>query len=132
VKIFNTLSGQKEEFIPRDEVVKVYVCGVTPYSECHVGHAMSYITFDVVRRYLEFRGYKVRYVQNFTDIDDKIIDRANQLGVPAVELAGRFIAEYFDDMDSLNVKRADIYPRATEEIPKIVEVVQGLIDRDHA
>jgi len=132
VKIFNTLSGQKEEFTPQGEEVKMYVCGVTPYSECHIGHAMSYITFDVVRRYLEFKGYKVRYVQNFTDVDDKIIDRANQQGVLPRELAEGFISEYFADMDALNVKRADIYPRATEEIPKIIEVVQGLIDRGHA
>ncbi|NQT47896.1 MAG: class I tRNA ligase family protein, partial [Chloroflexi bacterium] len=132
MKIFNTLSGQKEEFTPQGEEVKMYVCGVTPYSECHIGHAMSYITFDVVRRYLEFKGYKVRYVQNFTDVDDKIIDRANQQGVLPRELAERFIAGYFADMDALNVKRADVYPRATEEIPKIIEVVRGLIDRGHA
>jgi len=132
VKIFNTLSGQKEEFTPQGEVVKMYVCGVTPYSECHIGHAMSYIVFDVVLRYLRFKGYKVKYVQNFTDVDDKIIDRANQLGISASELAERFIARYFADMDALNINRADVYPRATEEIPKIIEVIQGLIDKGHA
>ena len=132
MKIFNTLSGQKEEFEPRGEVVKMYVCGVTPYSECHIGHAMSYIVFDVVRRYLKFKGYSVKYVQNFTDIDDKIIDRANQVGIAPGELAERFISQYFADMDAMNVHRADVYPRATEEIPKIIEVVQGLIDRGHA
>ena len=82
MKIFNTLSGQKEEFVPQGDVVKIYVCGITPYDDCHIGHAMSYIVFDVIRRYLEFKGYQVRYVQNFTDVDDKIIDRAHQLGVP--------------------------------------------------
>ncbi|MCX5999262.1 MAG: cysteine--tRNA ligase [Chloroflexi bacterium] len=132
MKVFNTLSGQKEEFTPQGEVVKMYVCGVTPYSECHVGHAMSYVAFDVVRRYLEFRGYRVKHVQNFTDIDDKIIDRANQQGIPPSQLAERFIAEYFTDMDALNVRRASVHPRATQEIPKIIEVIQGLMDKGHA
>ena len=132
MKVFNTLSGQKEDFQPQGDVVRMYVCGVTPYSQCHIGHAMCYINFDVIRRYLEFRGYKVKYVQNFTDIDDKIIGRANELGVPARELAEKNIARYFEDMDALNIKRADIYPMATDEIPKIIEVVQGLVDRGHA
>jgi cysteinyl-tRNA synthetase len=132
VKIFNTLSGQKEEFSPQGDLVKMYVCGVTPYSECHFGHAMSYITFDVVRRYLEFKGYKVKYVQNFTDIDDKIIDRAQQLGIAPAELAEKFIAGYFADMDALNIRRADVYPRATQEIPGIIEVIRGLMDKGHA
>ncbi len=132
MRIYNTLSGQKEEFNPGGDPIKLYVCGVTPYSECHIGHAMSYIIFDVIRRYLEFRGYRVRYVQNFTDVDDKIIARASQSGLSTQELAQEFIAQYFSDMDALNVKRADIYPRATEEIPKIIEVVSGLIERGHA
>jgi cysteinyl-tRNA synthetase len=132
VKVFSTLSGQKEEFVPQGDVVKMYVCGVTPYSDCHFGHAMSYIIFDMIHRYLEFRGYKVKHVQNFTDIDDKIIERANQAGVTARELADKQIAQYFIDMDALNIKRVDIYPKATEEIPKIIEVVQGLIDKGYA
>ena len=132
MKVFNTLSGQKEDFQPQGDVVRMYVCGVTPYSQCHIGHAMCYINFDVIRRYLEFRGYKVKYVQNFTDIDDKIIGRANELGIPTRELAEKNIARYFEDMDALNIKRADIYPMATDEIPKIIEVVQGLVDRGHA
>jgi cysteinyl-tRNA synthetase len=132
MKVFNTLSGKKEEFLPQGDPIKMYVCGVTPYSECHIGHAMSYIVFDVIRRYLEFRGYRVKYVQNFTDVDDKIIARSNQLGVSARELAEGFIDQYFADMDALNVKRADIYPRATEEIPKIIEVIEGLIEKGHA
>ena len=132
MRVFNTLSGQKEEFIPQGEVVRMYVCGVTPYADCHIGHAMSYVIFDVIRRYLEFRGYKVKYVQNFTDIDDKIIDRAHQLGISPGELAQGFIAQYFVDMDALNIKRADLYPKATEEIPKIIEVIQGLINKGHA
>ncbi len=132
MKVFNTLSGQKEEFLPQGDEVKMYVCGVTPYSDCHIGHGMSYIIFDVIRRYLQFRGYKVKYVQNITDIDDKIIDRANRLGIATGELAGKFTTRYFEDMDALNIGRADIYPRATEEIPKIIEVVQGLVDRGYA
>ena len=132
MKVYNTLSGQKEEFLPQGDEVKMYVCGVTPYADCHIGHAMSYIVFDVITRYLKFRGYKVKYVQNITDIDDKIIDRANKLGISASELAGKFTDSYFDDMDTLNIERADIYPRATEEIPKIIEVIQGLIDKGYA
>ncbi|HWR69838.1 MAG TPA: class I tRNA ligase family protein, partial [Dehalococcoidia bacterium] len=132
MKVYNTLSAQEEEFVPQGDVVKMYVCGVTPYAECHLGHAMSYVVFDMVRRYLEFRGYKVKHVQNFTDIDDKIINRAQQSGVTPGELAEKFIAQYFVDMDRLNVRRAHVYPRATEEIPKIIEVVKGLVDKGYA
>jgi len=132
VKVFNTLSGKKEPFQPQGSEVKMYVCGVTPYDECHLGHAMSYIIFDVIRRYLRFRGYQVRYVQNVTDIDDKIIERANQRGLPAAELAQQYTDSFFKDMDALNIERADVYPRATGEIAKITEVIQGLIDRGHA
>jgi len=132
VKVFNTLSRQKEEFLPQGDEVKMYVCGITPYDEAHLGHAMSYIIFDVIRRYLQFRGYKVKYVQNITDIDDKIIDRANKLGISTRELAEKFTDSYFADMDALNIGRADIYPRATKEIPKIIEVIQGLIDKGYA
>ena len=132
MKIYNTLSGQKEEFLPQGDEVKMYVCGVTPYDHSHIGHAMSYVIFDVIRRYLQFRGYKVKYVQNITDIDDKIIDRANSTGVSTAELAGKFTDSFFADMDALNIERADIYPRATEEIPKIIEVIQGLIDKGYA
>jgi len=132
MKLYNTLSGQKEEFRPQGEPVRIYVCGVTPYDECHVGHAMSYIFFDVLRRYLEFRGYKLRYVQNFTDIDDKIINRANQRGVTARELADKYIARYFEDMDALNIRRADVYPYATREIPEILRLIEGLVEKGHA
>jgi len=132
VRIYNTLSSREEEFQPQGDVLTMYVCGVTPYAECHLGHAMSYIVFDMVRRYLEYRGYKVKHVQNFTDIDDKIIKRAQELNVPSTEVAEKFIAQYFADMDELNVQRAEVYPRATEEVPKIIEVIQGLVDRGHA
>jgi cysteinyl-tRNA synthetase len=132
MKVFDTLSGQKTEFKPKKKTVNMYVCGVTVYDECHIGHAMSYVIFDAIRRYLEFRGYKVKHVQNFTDIDDKIINRANQLGIPSSELAEKYIDEYFKDMDALNIKHAHVYPKATEEIPKIIEVIQGLIDKGYA
>ncbi len=132
MKIHNTLSKQKGDFVPSDDEIKMYVCGVTPYDSCHIGHAMSYIIFDMVRRYLKFKGYKVKYIQNFTDIDDKIIARANERGIPAKEMAEKFIDEYFKDMDSLNIMRADIYPRATEEVPDIINTVQKLIETGHA
>ena len=121
IKIFNTLSGKKEEFLPHGDEVRMYVCGVTPYDDSHIGHAMSYIIFDVIRRYLQFRGYRVSYVQNITDIDDKIIDRANRLGVPSKELAEKYAASFFADMNALNIGQADVYPRATEEILKIIQ-----------
>ena len=132
MKIFNTLSGQKEEFLPQDNEVKMYVCGVTVYDVCHFGHALCYVSFDVIRRYLEYKGYKVKYVQNFTDIDDKIINRSNERGIPWKDLVEKYIAEYFVDMDALNIKRATIYPRATEEIPMIIEVVKTLLEKGHA
>jgi cysteinyl-tRNA synthetase len=132
MKIFNTLSGQKEDFIPHGDVVTMYVCGVTVYDDCHIGHAMSYIIFDAIKRYLEFKEYKVKHVQNFTDIDDKIINRARQLGISSKELSDKYIDEYFKDMDALNIKRASIYPKATEEIPKIIEVIKNLMDKGYA
>src|SRR5208337_1655944 len=100
MKIYNTLSGQKEEFVPIGDPVKMYVCGVTPYDNSHFGHAMSYIFFDVIRRYIQFSGYKIKYVQNVTDIEDKIINRANQRGISTTELAEKFTASYFADMDA--------------------------------
>lgn len=132
MKVFNTMSGQKEEFLPQGDTVTMYVCGVTVYDDCHIGHAMSYVVFDAIRRYLEFKSYKVKHVQNFTDIDDKIINRAQQLGISAKDLAEKYIAEYFKDMDALNIKRAHVYPKATEEVPQIIEVIQGLINKGYA
>ncbi len=132
MKIFSTLSGKKEEFTPAGDTVKMYVCGVTPYDDAHLGHAMSYIIFDVVRRYLKYRGYKLKTVQNVTDIDDKIINRANRLNVPAKELAEKYAARFSEDMEALNIMPADIVPRATEEIPMIIRVIQGLVDNGTA
>ena len=132
MKLWNTLSGQKEEFRPQGDPVLMYVCGVTPYDESHIGHAMSYIVFDVIRRHLEFRGYHVRYVQNFTDIDDKLINRAQQMGMPVAELAERFIGRYFEDMDALNIRRAGVYPRVSQEIPGIIDLIAKLEQRGYA
>ena len=132
MKLSDTLTGEKRDFEPAGDEVRIYVCGVTPYSSAHVGHAMSYIVFDVLHRYLEFRGFTVRRVQNFTDIDDKLIDRAAQEGATVEELAERHIGEYFANMAALNVREADEYPRATQEVPKIIEVISGLIDTGHA
>ena len=133
MKLYNTLSGQVEEFVPAEgNLVKMYVCGVTPYSATHVGHALSYVVFDTLRRYLEHKGYEVRHIQNFTDIDDKIIQRARESGVSEDELVEEFIGDYFHTMDALNIQRASEYPRATREIPRIIDAIAGLIDRGHA
>ena len=131
IKVYNSLTQQKEDFKPSDPV-KMYVCGVTTYSDCHIGHAMSYIVFDTVRRYLEFRGYKVKHVQNFTDIDDKIIASANRMNIPAKELADGLIDNFFADMDALNIQRAHIYPKVTKEIQNIIKIVEGLIEKGYA
>jgi len=133
LRVHNTLTGQKEEFIPlHDKKVGMYVCGPTVYDHCHVGHARSYVAFDVIRRYLEFSGYRVTYVQNFTDVDDKIIQRSADKGMEPLEFAERYIREYFRDMDALNVKRADHYPRASRYIKEMLEVIKGLIEKGHA
>jgi cysteinyl-tRNA synthetase len=132
MKIYSTLSRQKEEFQPQGDEVTIYSCGVTPYAESHLGHAMNAVIFDTVRRYLLFRGYKVKFVQNITDVEDKIINRANALGIPPRELAEKFAQRYFEDMAALNVMKPDIVPYATEEIPKMLEVIKGLVDKGHA
>src|SRR5688572_2109088 len=121
LQVTNTLTGHKEEFQPAGDPVQMYVCGPTPYSDTHIGHDMSYVIFDVVKRYLEHRGYRARHYQNFTDVDDKIINRARENGETPTELTERYIAEFFEVMDSLNVRRADEYPRVTLEIPAIID-----------
>ncbi len=133
MQIYNTLSRRKEEFIPsKDKEVRMYVCGPNLYGPCHVGHAMSYIFFDVLRRYLEYRGYAVQHVQNFTDIEDRIIETAQALGISVNELAERYIERFFAEMDALNVKRAHHHPRATKVIDKMIEIIQGLIAKGNA
>ncbi len=133
MKLYNTLTGEATEFVPADgNVVRMYVCGVTPYSSTHIGHALSYVAFDVLRRYLEHLGYEVRHVQNFTDVDDKIIQRADEQGIQPIDLAERYIDDFFQTMDALNILRAHVYPRATEEIGPIVETIGRLVDSGHA
>jgi len=132
MKVFNTLSGEKEEFVPQGDEVTMYVCGINPYADAHIGHAMSYIFFDVVRRYLEYRGYKVKHVQNITDIEDNIIAHANRLGVSVPELTQKYVERYDEDMEALNILPAHEYPRAMDEIPKIIEIVQGLVEKRFA
>lgn len=112
--------------------VKLYVCGITSYDYCHIGHARSFLVFDMIVRYLRFRGYKVTFVRNFTDIDDKIIKRAQEQGVDAQELADRFIDEFYADTDRLGILRPDLEPKATEHIPEMIELIQELIDKDLA
>lgn len=133
LKIYNTLNRRKEEFITLKEgEVGIYVCGPTVYNFIHIGNARPFIIFEVVRRYLKFKGYKVKYIQNLTDIDDKMINNARKSNVTVSKLAERFIKEYFVDADSLNVGRADIHPRATEHIKEIIELVKGLEEKGYA
>ena len=133
MRIFNTMTRKKEEFIPADKnEVKMYSCGPTVYDYFHIGNARPYIIFDTMRRYLEYRGYKVKFVQNFTDIDDKMINRANKEGITVKELAERFIGEYFKDAKALGIKEATVHPRATENIDAIIEIVKKLEERGYA
>ena len=132
MKIHNTLSGKTEDFEALDGKVNMYVCGITPYSASHIGHAMMSVIFDVVRRYLEFKGYDVCHIQNFTDIDDKMILAANSTGIDIADLAESNIADYLAEMDALNVARAHEYPRATAEIGKITEIIAKLIEKGYA
>ena len=132
MQLYNTLTRRKEPFEPAGDPITMYVCGVTPYDAAHLGHAMSAAIFDVLRRYLEWRGRRVRFVYNYTDIDDKMIARAERLGVTVAERAAEQIAAFERDMRDLNVRAADVHPRATEEIPKIQELIQHLIDSGSA
>ncbi|MGI1691972.1 cysteine--tRNA ligase [Thermoanaerobacter uzonensis] len=133
MKLYNTLSRTKEEFEPlNDKIVNMYVCGPTVYNYIHIGNARAFIVFDTVRRYLEYKGYKVNYVQNFTDIDDKIIKRAQEENVTTKEVAEKYIDEYFKDADNLGIKRATVHPKATEHIEDIIEFIKILIDKGYA
>jgi cysteinyl-tRNA synthetase len=131
--LYNTLTRKKEPFEPLQKgKVGIYVCGVTVYDQSHLGHAKSAINFDVIVRYLRHRGYEVKHVTNFTDVDDKIIKRANELGVEPLKLSQNMIDEYFRDMDALKIRRASIYPRASETMSDIIQMVKGLIDKGYA
>mgnify|MGYP000491342664 FL=1 len=126
IRVYNTLTKQKEEFVPvHPGKANIYVCGVTPYNHPHIGNARPFVTWDVIRRFLEHEGYDVLHVQNFTDVDDKIINTANKEGVLWSDVCGRYIDAYFEVMDKLNVRRAHVYPRVSEHMEEIIETVKA-------
>ena len=131
--LYNTLTREKQEFIPIEPgKVRMYSCGPTVYNFFHIGNARPFILFDTLRRYLEYKGYAVKFVQNFTDIDDKMINKANELGITVKELADQYIAEYYTDAKGLGIRPATVHPRATENINSIIEIIQTLIDQGYA
>ena len=133
MKLYNTLTRKKEEFIPLEEgKVKMYVCGPTVYNYIHIGNARPFIMFDTLRRYLQYKGYDVTFVQNFTDVDDKIIKRGHEEGISPEEVANKYIDEYFVDADGLGIKRADVHPRVTDNIQQIIDFVKDLEDKGYA
>jgi len=132
LELFNTFTGRKERFRPAGDVVSMYVCGLTPKNHPHIGHAWLFVSVDVMRRYLEFSGYKVEHVQNFTDVDDKIIEAGHRDGIPPDQAAARYIESYWKGMDALNVLRPTATPYATEYIPNMLRLIQGLIEEGYA
>jgi cysteinyl-tRNA synthetase len=133
IRIFNTVTRQKEEFVPiTPGEVKMYVCGPTVYNYFHIGNARTFVVFDTIRKYFEYRGYKVNFIQNFTDIDDKLIKKANEEGTTLKEVAERYIKEYYTDADALLLKRANVNPRATEYVDEIIKFVEDLIEKGYA
>jgi cysteinyl-tRNA synthetase len=133
LKIYNTLTRKTEEFQTLEpNLVKMYVCGVTVYNDAHVGHAMSALVFDIIRRYLQYRGYTVKHVMNYTDVDDKIINRARQLGEDPLKLSQRYIEDYANDLKSLNVLPATSNPQVSKTMPLIIKFIEGLIEKGHA
>lgn len=133
MKIYNTLTRKKEEFKPTEPgAAKIYACGPTVYNYFHIGNARPFILFDTLRRYLEYRGYRVTFVQNFTDVDDKMIALANKEGTTLKEFGERYIGEYYTDAQGLGIRPADVHPKATEHIPEIIALVQRLVDKGHA
>lgn len=133
MRIFNTMTRKKEELVPLEKnEIKIYACGPTVYNYIHIGNARPLCVFDVLRRYLEYRGYDVKFVQNFTDIDDKIIKRANEEGTTFEEISKKYIEEFWKDADGLNFKRATVHPKATENIDEIISIIQTLVDKGYA
>ena len=133
LKVYNTRTKEKELFTPAEQgKVKMYVCGVTPYNHPHIGNARPFIIWDVIHRYFERQGLSVTHIQNFTDVDDKIIDAAAKAGIAWDELAGRYIKAYFEVMDSLNVRRVDLYPRVSGHMQEIIDMVRTLVEKGHA
>ena len=133
MQVYNTLTNRKEEFVPIEPgKVRMYVCGPTVYNFFHIGNARPFVVFDTLRRYFKYRGYEVKFVQNFTDVDDKIINRAKEEGISAPEVSEKYIKEYFNDAEALNVLKADVHPKVSEHIPEIIDFVQTLIDKGYA
>lgn len=133
MKIYNTLTRKKEEFVPVDEnEIKIYVCGPTVYNYFHIGNARPFVVFDTLRKYLEYRGKNVKFVQNFTDVDDKIINKAKEEGITAKEVSEKYIEEYFKDVSELNVAKATVHPKVTENMDEIIAFVKDLIDKGYA
>ncbi|MEA5050256.1 MAG: cysteine--tRNA ligase [Oscillospiraceae bacterium] len=133
MQIYNTLSRKKEELVPLEgNTVRIYACGPTVYNYIHIGNARPLCVFDTLRRYLEYAGYEVKFVQNFTDVDDKLIKKANEEGITVPEVAERYIAEYWKDADGMNVRRATVHPRATENIDGILDIIKTLVDKGYA
>ena len=133
MQVYNTLTNRKEEFVPIEPgKVKMYVCGPTVYNFFHIGNARPFVVFDTLRRYFKYRGYEVKFVQNFTDVDDKIINRAKEEGITAPEVSEKYIKEYFNDAEALGVLKADVHPKVSEHIPEIIDFVQTLIDKGYA
>ena len=133
ITLYNTLTGRKEPLKPKEtNRVTMYVCGITAYDYCHIGHARSVLAFDMIYRYLQYRGFLVTYIRNFTDIDDKIIKRANELGTSSEELAARFIQAFHEDMARLQVAPPTMEPRATEHVAEIIDFITDLVDKGYA
>lgn len=133
MKIYNTMTRRKEEFVPLEEgKVSMYVCGPTVYNYIHIGNARPFVVFDTLRRYLEYKGYDVSYVQNFTDVDDKIINKAKEEQVSAKEVSTRYIKEYYQDADALHLERATVNPKVSETIPEIIDFIKTLVDKGYA
>jgi cysteinyl-tRNA synthetase len=133
IKVYNTLTRQKEELLPIDDKkIKMFVCGPTVYDYTHIGHAKSYIGFDVIAKYLRYRGFDLFYLQNITDIDDRVINKANELGISASEVAEDFTQKYYKDMEDLNIDSIDKYAKATDYIPQIIEQIQNLAEKGYA
>lgn len=132
LKIYNTLSGKKEEFVPTEQgKVRMYACGITAYDHCHLGHARAAIVFDVIYRYLLFLGNDVVYVRNFTDVDDKIIDKANKEKVDFKDISEKYIKEFTKDMDVLGVKKPTVEPKASEHISDMIDLIKGIVEKGY-
>ena len=132
MRIYDTRTAQKQEFVPEHDPVRMYVCGLTPKNEPHIGHAKMFVTADLIRRYLEYRHYRVQYVQNVTDVDDKIIARAREEGITPAAVAAKYSASYFASVEALYCRPAQVYPTVTEAIPGIIAMIEGLIERAYA